>query len=36
MQIFNINFLNCMFNFDKTLKIETEATKAVLLDSVSR
>ena len=36
MQIFNVNFLNCVFPFDKTLKIETEAVRAVLLDSMSR
>lgn len=36
MQIFNVGFLNCVFPFDKTLKIETEATRAVLLDSMSR
>ena len=31
-EIFSVSFLN----FDKTLKIETEATRAVLLDSISR
>lgn len=36
MQIFNVSFLNGVFPFDKTLKIEIEATRAVLLDSTSR
>lgn len=36
MQIFNVSFLNGVFPFDKTLKIEIEATRAVLLDSMSR